>query len=371
MSGASFFETTPIWSDGLFPVRLPVRITTELNLSAAVPIRSLAGKLSFLRRNDRSAGWTIHVRSSPRRWGDKDAATVVRAVALKRKTTVAAPATSDAERTVSEAPSASRLTAIPTSVRVGRVVRRTQSLTRTAKRRTLGSYESVLSYNKVTGYSVNVPIATTCRPTAVCVKTCYFACGAPAWANAILHQTKVEATIRADPKAFAERVALEYDRLGLTFLRWNGGGDLFAESVSALNSLAAMRPDIVLWVVTRLPEFASQIDDHPNVFIHFSLDRFSLKRREDFLRRQPKSRNFFFSYQCDRDEQPPAEALRAISVLFFDNYQPTMPVGAFPAEVVCPLNTLGEIEGACEDCRRCFNGAATAWNRSAGFDGTG
>jgi hypothetical protein len=31
------------------------------------------------------------------------------------------------------------------------------------------------------------------------------------------------------------------------------------------------RPDIVLWVVTRIPEWAAKIEDLPNVFIHFSL----------------------------------------------------------------------------------------------------
>jgi hypothetical protein len=45
---------------------------------------------------------------------------------------------------------------------------------------------------------------------------------------------------------------MEYDNLGLTFIRWNGGGDLFEESVAAVNYLAKMRPDIVIWVVTRM-----------------------------------------------------------------------------------------------------------------------
>lgn len=218
VTGASFHDSSPIWSDGLFPVRLPVRIATELSLAAAVPIRSLAGKLSFLRQGDRSAGWTIHVRSSPRRWSSEDSAEVIRAITKKSKTQIAALPIVSGQRVASEPFSPARLREISAAVRVGRVVKRTREITRSGQQETLGSYESVLSFNKVTGYSVNVPIATTCRPTAVCVKTCYFACGAPAWTNALRHQARVEATIRADPVAFAERVALEYDRLGLSFL---------------------------------------------------------------------------------------------------------------------------------------------------------
>ena len=99
---------------------------------------------------------------------------------------------------------------------------------------------------RLPGYSVNVPIAETCLPTAMCMKTCYFARGAASWANSLRHQRKVHASMQSDPVAFAERVAMEYDNLGLTFIRWNGGGDLFEESVTTVNYLAKMR-------VTRTP----------------------------------------------------------------------------------------------------------------------
>jgi hypothetical protein len=84
VTGASYFDTAKIWSDGLFPVRLPVRMLHELPLQNAVPIRSLMGRLSFLKPG---SGWTIHVRSSPRRWLDSDAKAVVEAVAGAKKST--------------------------------------------------------------------------------------------------------------------------------------------------------------------------------------------------------------------------------------------------------------------------------------------
>ena len=37
--------------------------------------------------------------------------------------------------------------------------------------------ETVLSHNKVTGWSVNLPIAKTCQPSKVCINTCYFSKG--------------------------------------------------------------------------------------------------------------------------------------------------------------------------------------------------
>jgi hypothetical protein len=38
----------------------------------------------------------------------------------------------------------------------------------------LDQRETVFSHNKVTGWSVNLPIAKTCQPSKVCINTCYF-----------------------------------------------------------------------------------------------------------------------------------------------------------------------------------------------------
>lgn len=247
---------------------------------------------------------------------------------------------------------------LPLTARVGRLIQRTEQLAAGESAGSLGSYDNVLSSNKVTGYSVNVPIAETCRPTAMCMNTCYFAAGATTWSNSLRHQRKVHASMKADPIAFTERVSMEYDNLGLTFIRWNGGGDLFEESVTTINYLAKMRPDMVVWVVTRIPEWAALVEQAPNVFVHFSLDKHSLSRREDFLKLKPKSKNHFFSYQCAAGEIPPLEKLKDVAVLFFDNYKPTTDLANYPAEIVCPLNTAPNIAGVCETCRRCFNGEA-------------
>ncbi len=280
VAGPSYADSTPIWSDGLYPIRLPVRVVVEVPLFRAVPIKSLSEQLSFMRGMAGGAGWTIYVRSSPRAWSLPDGTAVVAAL-------LARAAVNDAMRSMQPAasleieistPGAAKSLRFKENTRVGRVIRKTEKLSKDEAVEFIGSYDSALSFNKVTGYSVNVPIASTCRPTSVCLKTCYFATGAPSWSNALRHQGKVMASLKADPLEFAQRVAMEYDRLELSFLRWNGGGDLFEESVTAINHLGRQRPDIVLWVVTRIPEMAARIEDHPNVFIHFSLDRASLAR---------------------------------------------------------------------------------------------
>jgi hypothetical protein len=355
VTGRSFTDATPIWTDGVFPVRVPVTVERAVSLMNAVPIRSLSDRLSFMRAGTNNTGWTIHVRSSPRRWRDDDAEVVLEALA---KSPRLSPSSNGHDEPTAAVASPDRRAKLPRTVRVGRIIEKTERLKEAEPPEQLSSYESVLSYNKVTGYSVNVPIAETCRPTAMCMKTCYFASGAPSWSNALRHQRKVYQTMKSDPKGFAERVVLEYDRLGLSFLRWNGGGDLFRENVEAINYLGQERPDIILWVVTRIPSWAAQIDDAPNVFIHFSLDKHSLGRREEFLRLNPKSRNYFFSYQCDKGEVPPVDNLRHVAVLFFDNYQPTTELSRFPKEIVCPLNTVEDISDVCVKCRRCFNGDA-------------
>ena len=369
VTGSSYFDRAPIWSDGVFPVRLPVRLVIEAPLSEAVPIRSLSQKLSFMKNSESNTGWTIHVRTSPRLWNAKDAATVVKALVKH--------ASADQGRR-SSLPTASKQVTGKTfkearfslSTRVGRVIQKSQRLFEGETADVIGSYDNAISFNKVTGYSINVPIASTCKPTATCLKTCYFAVGAPSWSNALRHQARTFASIKADPIAFAERVALEYDRLGLTFLRWNGGGDLFAESVTVINHLGRIRPDIVLWVVTRIPEFAAQIDELKNVFIHFSLDKYSLSRREQFLRLKPRSMNYFFSYQCEPEELPDAQRLGHSAVLFFDNYRPAGDLTRYKKEIICPLNGKDDISGTCVKCRRCFDGTAVGYEQKSSVSGS-
>lgn len=247
---------------------------------------------------------------------------------------------------------------------VSKLVKRSRE-TMTRYEELLGPSESMLSFNKVTGVSLNFPIAETCSPTRTCIKTCYFARGGPSWPAALKRQYRMYNSVKADPIGCAERLRkeLQEKKRPPTFLRWNGGGDLFPESVQLLNHFAALMPDLPIWVVTRLPKQAAKVKQAANVFVHFSLDAHSGDRRLEFERLKKLTPHYFYSYQCDRGEQPSAEELKGVSVVFYDNYKPPIRLPEVEMEIICPLNTEKDITGVCEWCRRCFDGAAINHSR--------
>ena len=230
----------------------------------------------------------------------------------------------------------------------------------------LSSKESILSNNKVTGYSLNFPIGRTCQPSGVCINRCYFAKGGSSWSASLKKQIRLFNSTRQSPIGTGDRLITEVKRLGpkITFLRWNGGGDLFAESVEMLNYCASELPDLPFWVVTRIPQFASLVDNLANIFIHFSLDSKSLDRKEKYESLKKKSLNYFYSYQCDRLEMPSPTNLSGVSVVFFDGYKPKGDIGWLKPEVLCPLNTRTDISNTCSSCRRCFDQTAVRFRKT-------
>lgn len=366
VTGPSYQDSKPIWTDGLFPVRLPVKVVSELSPLAGLPVHLLLGKLSFLPGPAMPNNWTVHVRSSPRPWKAEDGLAVVQALQarIERSKAPLAPDLPGQKVDTSLIEAKRKRPKFGIESRVGKLLGRADDLRGERATELMEGFKSILSFNKVTGHSVNFPISETCRPTAVCLKYCYFAKGPNSWPDSLSHQYQIYAAAKADPVGFAERVAWECDQAGVTFLRWNGGGDLFAESIAAIDHLAILRPNLPIWVVTRTPDLAAKVVERPNVFVHFSLDRSSLARREQFLKASPQSGNFFFSYQCEADEVPTPQALSKVSVLFFNDYKIIGDPDKLPGAIVCPLNGSPDIRGACESCRRCFDGAAVAYRQS-------
>lgn len=216
----------------------------------------------------------------------------------------------------------------------------------------LAERENPFSTNKVTRHSLNYPITATCKPTTVCGKTCYFGAGPSTWPASLQKQARLYNSTVDDPAGTAERIVEWTRRLRLSFVRWNGGGDLFAESVECINAAAAAMPDVPQWVVTRLADQAVKIEPRANVYVHFSLDRSSWDRVEGMY---GYAGQWFWSYQCDAGEQPPKSLA---PVVFYDHYSPD---AATPLnEDDCPLNCADTITDVCESCRRCFDGRAVA-----------
>jgi len=354
VEGEFYLGTKKIWSDGEFPIRIPVSIISETPLSDAVSVHSLNSKLSIFPK-ERPHVWTSYVRSSPRRWKDSDGVIIQSEINQRTADQVSLP---DFELPLKSKQVSKKNKRRSENLLVNRLINRTQQIKVEKKDSCLRKPEKILSSNMVTGHSVNFPIAETCLPTAVCLKTCYFAKGRTGSINSLTQQQRIYNYVISDPIKFAQIVALEYDKHQLSYLRWNGGGDLFPHSIAALNYLGKIRPDIILWVVTRIPEMAVQVDDLPNVYVHFSLDRHSFSRRKKFLSLKPKTKKYFFSYQCDKYEKPNPKDLEGISVVFFDTYKPTCDIEQFPQDIICPLNIRNDISNTCESCRRCFNGDA-------------
>lgn len=238
---------------------------------------------------------------------------------------------------------------------------------------------TVLSSNMVTGLAFNVPIAYTCQPSKVCARNCYAALiHKPIAMKAALNkQIGIYHALKDNPHAVAEKIVKELSSKirrsadAPKFLRWNGVGDLFEESVVCLTDVAVALPDFPIWVVTRIPKYAAQIPDLPNIFLHFSLDASSLDRYKKVLALKPLSTRLFFSYTADKDETVPPIGLSEIpiSIFFSDSYASQVPQGY--VEVSCPLNDSQDITGTCEKCRRCWTMDAIALRDNPAAHGKG
>ncbi|MDA7520696.1 EVE domain-containing protein [bacterium] len=356
VTGEAFQSKKRIWKDGLYPVRIGVKPITEVPTTWAIQMNSLKESLSIFKGLKNRSAWSIWVRSAPRKWPAEDGRLIERKLSSRKKG-LKETASEGGSKTKPAIKKKKASKAKSNETSVVRVVRRVGEIAESFDE-PLGARDAVLSGNKVTGYSVNFPIWDTCRPTKVCIETCYYSKGYNTWTNALKHQLKVYNSARKDPKEFAGRIALEYDKHNLTYIRWNGGGDLFPESVESINYLGEQRRDINIWVVTRKPELAAKIEQAKNVYIHFSLDKHSLDRKKKFEQLSKLSSNYFYSYQTEAEEMPSEEKLKDVSVMFFDRYKPTGDYSWMNHEIVCPLNETDDISNTCGSCRRCFNGKA-------------
>lgn len=217
----------------------------------------------------------------------------------------------------------------------------------------LEAKEDPFSSNKVTDWSLNVPIIGTCMPTIVCAETCYFAKGATTWTPSLKKQHRLMNSIKDDPQSVAKRIVKSARRKKMDYIRWNGGGDLFPELVVCIDAVAVEMPDVPQWVVSRLPEIAATVTPRPNVYLHLSIDRSSWGRLEAFRSLVPEGLQWFWSYQCDKDEVPGRGDLAP--VIFRDGYDSK---GHPLYGNDCALNFSEKIDGVCGECRRCFNGEA-------------
>ena len=186
------------------------------------------------------------------------------------------------------------------------------------------------------------------------MKTCYFSVGLNTSHAALNHQLNNYYNCKNNYKSFADQIIREYDNNGLNFLRWNGGGDLFDEAIKSIEYIGKKRPDLVLWIVSRKPDFASKIKYFKNHFIHISIDRSTIKNVGEY-KKLFKHKNVF-SYQVHPEEELSSEVLKDVQLVFMHDYN-EVPKSLIMLRYFLSSKWCKSIVDMCQNCRRCFDGS--------------
>jgi hypothetical protein len=221
-----------------------------------------------------------------------------------------------------------------------------------------------LSDNSKTGYSINVSIARTCQPTRACQSYCYgleSRIALPASLNRHAEnaarfdflEDAPEAVVQEEARIIAARVLKKQ-----SFLRVFGVGDLQPGSVRFINTLAAIAPELTLWVATRKFELARGLEVRPNVHVMLGTDASMSPKRLEQSRAlvQEKGPTFYIAYvQQFEDEKIPED----VSVAFAEHHwhgRAKWSEGEVAAQL-CPATVVGGAahDNACDKCRYCFS----------------
>lgn len=222
-----------------------------------------------------------------------------------------------------------------------------------------------VSKNSKTGFSVNVAIKLSCRPTEACAKYCYGKAGPIAMRAAVNRQEQNFRRLEWLASAPLAAVATEADMVywavkpHADFLRFFGVGDLQLGSVRLIKMLAKRHPDLRLWVATRKFDLALKLPFVHNVHVMLGLD--STTKGEDlhaaFQLVQERGPQYFGSWvKREVDEVIPAW----INVVFAV-HKPGGNRAKWSSDTddarICEATRAGGLshENACSSCRRCFD----------------
>lgn len=222
-----------------------------------------------------------------------------------------------------------------------------------------------VSNNDKTGFSINTPIALTCRPTKLCAQTCYALSGPIAFPTAVARQAQNWLRFEHLEDASQAEVDREADRLAALilphqdWLRFFGGGDLQPGSVRLINAVVKRCPDLTLWVATRRLDLAEGLNGGRSLHLMLSTDRtttpdFWKKARVQIAKRRGQA---FIAYVQEKaDETVPDDVL-----VIFAMHRPGGWRAPWSGEAkdarLCPATIDGGAphKDACDSCRRCFD----------------
>lgn len=219
-----------------------------------------------------------------------------------------------------------------------------------------------VSRNDKTGWSINVAIADTCRPTKGCSEYCY-GLGGRIVMDAALRRQAENAKFFADRKPWeirneAEDVTHVVSRYQ-DFVRMFGVGDLQPGSVTFISWMAkyarVARPGFRIWVATRKFDLAAGLIDSPNLHVMMSLDATTPQKYVDqchaLVRRGP---NWFAAWARRSETETIPDW---VSVVFEEHKWGGRRAHRAPEARACPATVHGGAShtDACSRCQYCFN----------------
>ena len=80
VTGAPYKDNKPMWTNEVFPCRLPVKVVTKLDPKSAVPVKELRDNLSYFQNLSHPNGWSGHFRGSPTKEKPEDAEVIIAAI---------------------------------------------------------------------------------------------------------------------------------------------------------------------------------------------------------------------------------------------------------------------------------------------------
>jgi len=222
-----------------------------------------------------------------------------------------------------------------------------------------------LSKNDKTGFSINVSIGLSCKPTRLCSQYCY----------GLESRISLQPSLRRHVQNFAAFAAMESLPLEViqwearyiadtvlkrqSFLRIFGVGDLQPGSVRFINVLAEEAPALALWVATRKFDLASELEVRSNLHVMLSLDSSTLKKDRDkaeTLAKRPGGQFYLAWVQPDPAEKVP----KGVAVIFAEHHfhggRATWTKSFDVDPRTCPATIRGgeKHADACSRCRYCF-----------------
>ena len=128
--------------------------------------------------------------------------------------------------------------------------------------------QHILSKNRKTGTSLDLPIKGHCHPTKNCSHDCYAKSGPQAYPASVRKHTWVSNYLR---RGNIDQLTAEARQC--TAVRLLGSGDFLATHTRAIVRLAKLAPSTQFWGMTRKPDIARRLNGRrPNLRILVTVD---------------------------------------------------------------------------------------------------